>query len=542
MNQNQVLALALALTLAVPPVMAAESVPAPMKKAKATLYTDLVNQSMHYEFTSYLRLDRVYNKLFNKKVHAEDINVYDEVPDSAFFENRHARNPLTIEQLVKGPAVNDGPADGTLTVTKGKSEGLNPGFFIKDSRGDKYLLKFDPATHRELTTSTESIVSRFYHAFGSHVPQYTVFVFDPSRLVPAEDATMIDRTGFKKKLTQDKLEEFMIQIPLDDKGLMRASASKILKGEPMGAFNFIGRRKDDPEDKIRHEKRRVIRALRVFGSWLNNNDVRRQNTLDMWVTEDGRSFLKHYLIDFNSSFGAAAKGSKPPQFTHEYFVDYGEVVRNMFGFGFRRSDWQKRWDENGKKENDSQSLGYFDNKYFSPEKYKVQLPYYAFKDLTRADGYWAAKIIMAFKDDEIRSLISTGRLSEKENEEYIYQMLRERQEAIGRYWYSQATPAENFSLRERVLTFADIEVESGFARAEDSVYTVEAFSGNGKKGLRLGRLESRETSFELPADWLSRKEKITLLLRAKRVTEKQARPYVFVEINNEKITRALHQD
>lgn len=542
MKKNKFFTLLLALMIAAPyAAPAAENPPAPMKKTNATLYTDLVNQSMHYEFTSYLRLDRLYNKLFNKKVHAQDINVYDELPDSSFFQNRHARKRLTLEELAKGPAVNDGPADGTITIIKGKAEGLNPGFFVKDSRGDKYLLKFDPISNRELTSSAESIASRFYHAIGYNVPQYDVYVFDPKNLVPAETAKTVDRSGFKKKLTQELLDEFLIQVPLDDQGLIRSSASKLLPGEPMGGFSFIGRRKGDPDDTIRHEKRRAIRALRVFASWFNNNDVRRQNTLDMWVTEDGRSYLKHYLIDFDSSLGAAVKGAKPPQFTHEYFVDYGEVTKNIFGFGFRKSPWQKRWDENGRKENESPALGYLDNKYYSPEKYKTQLPYYAFKDLTRADGYWAAKIIMTFTDEEIRALIAKGKLTEKADEDYLAEILRMRRDLIGRYWYSQATPAENLKLRDGRLTFTDIEVEAGFAQSAGSSYTLDGFSGSGKKGRTLGRLESASPGFELPAEWRNAGP-LTLLLQAKRATEKTSRPYVFIQIEDGKVTRALHQD
>lgn len=520
---------------------AAAEVPA-IKKSKTNLYTELVDQSVFYEFTAYLRMDRLYRKLFNKKSHAEDINVYDEVPDSSFFQARHAKERLTQAALEKGYSENEGPAaDGEITVTKGKTEGLHPGFFVKDSKGDMYLLKFDPATNLELNTSAEIISSRFYHAVGYNVPQYTIFTFDPARLVPAPDATLVDRTGFKKILTKDILEEYLVHLPRDINGNLRASASKILTGENKGDIKFMGRRKDDPEDTIAHEKRRALRALAVFGAVINNNDVRRQNTLDMLVTENGKTFLKHYLIDFNSTLGAAAGGAKPPMFTHEYFVDHAENTKNFFGLGFRKSTWRKRWEENGEMENESFAQGYLDNRYFSPKDYKVQLPHYVFKDMTRADGYWAAKIIKTFSDEDIKAMIKAGRYSAAEDAEFVFKIISERREAIARYWFTQASPLENFNFETNKLTFADLEADYGYADAQNSAYTLEAIGGNDKKGKKLGALESAKAEFDIPSEW-NNSEKLTLLLRVKRSAEEKARPYVLVEFSGGKITKVLHQD
>ncbi len=512
-----------------------------IKNSKASLYTDISDQGVYYELTQFFHLDRLYRKLFRKKVHAQDINVYDEVPDSAFFTNRHGRETMPIEALVKGPSENEGPAEGQITVFKGKAEGLNPGFFVADSRGDKYLLKFDSIEHMELNSAAEVIACRFYHAIGYNVPQYTIFTFDPEKLVPAPDATLVDRSGFKKKLTPELLEEFLFQLPRDKDGRLRASASKILNGEVKGAFSFQGRRKDDPDDTIDHERLRSLRGLQVFSSWLNNNDVRRQNTLDVLVTENGKPRLKHYLIDFNSTLGGSTKGSKPPMLTHEYLPDYGEASKNVLSLGMRKSDWQKRWEENGNKENASAALGYVDNKYFYPEKFKVQLSYYVFKDMTRADAFWAAKIIRKFTDEEIRAMLKPGQYSSQEDEDFIFRFLTERREAVTRYWFSQSSPLDNFRFENGKLSFADLETQYKFAPAEGSVYSAEAFSGKNKKENRLGSADSTTPSIEMPAEW-TKDSPLALLIRVKRPSEKNTRPFVLVEINDGRITRVLHQD
>ena len=47
---------------------------------------------------------------------------------------------------------------------------------------------------------------------------------------------------------------------------------------------------------------------RVYAAWLNHDDSRAPNTLDMLVAENGRSYLKHYMFDFGSVLGSAGVG------------------------------------------------------------------------------------------------------------------------------------------------------------------------------------------------------------------------------------------
>ena len=82
----------------------------------------------------------------------------------------------------------------------------------------------------------------------------------------------------------------------------------------------MGLRSDDPNDLIPHEHRRELRGLRVIASWINHWDLKEMNTLDMYVEEGGRKFLRHYLIDFGSSLGG---GKSPLEYFHgrEYAFD-----------------------------------------------------------------------------------------------------------------------------------------------------------------------------------------------------------------------------
>jgi len=399
-----------------------------LKKNETGFYRDFWDQNMYYEYTNFLHLERLWRWMFNRKSRASNVNVYDEVPDSSSFTNRHAKSRLSSRDLEQGYRETEGPdLSQNLIIVSGKFEGMHPGFFIEDGRGDHYLIKFDAMDNLELETAAEVIVSRFYHAIGYNVPQYTILNFAPDKLVPAADAKIIDDTGFKKKLTLDRLEEYLLFIPQDAQGRYRASVSKLLEGKNIGFFSFQSRRRQDPEDKIDHQYRREIRGLRVFASWLNNYDVRASNTLDMVVSENGEEIVKHYLIDFNASLGG---GAEYPMFTFEHIIDYGEATKAFFSLGLWEKPWQKRWREAGEQNTKSPAVGNFDNRYFRPEKFKTQLPYYAFKDLTRADAFWAAKIIMTFTDEDIRAMVRAGELSDSKDADYIADVLSDALKSI----------------------------------------------------------------------------------------------------------------
>jgi hypothetical protein len=526
----------LALALALP--VQAETID--FKKNKTSLSRDVWEQNFYYEFTSFLRLDRLYRKVTGVKKPAKDVNVFDEVPDNTFFTNRHAKERMSKSELTRGYQINDGPdTDNDLVISRGKFEGVNPGFFVKDSRGDEYLVKFDPADNMEMESGAEAVGSRFYHAIGYNVPQNTIAIFDSQKLVPGEGVSIVDGTGFKRKLTPEKLEEYLLLIPWNEDGQFRASASKIL-ANGKGGFAFHGRRRNDPDDLYNHEDRRELRALQVFSSWLNNNDVRRHNTLSVVTEENGRTILKNYVMDFNASLGAAVHQPKPPNFGHEHFVDYGQTGKAVLGFGFWKKPWQKRWDEAAEKTGPS-AIGYFDNRYFEPKKFKTQLPHYAFKDLTRADGFWAAKIIMSFTDEDIRAIVKAGQYSDSKDEDAIANLLIERRDIVGRYWFSQAAPLDSFDLKGGRLVFEDLAVKHGFEEAGQTAYHVEVFAGN-KTRKKIAAFESTEPSLTVDPGWFAGREKATLRIRVTRGTSEELSPYVRVELTQDSVTGIRHED
>jgi hypothetical protein len=231
---------------------------------------------------------------------AWNTNALDEVPNSTWFENRIGVRQVTPREAATGPS-SFGPPKLPLTVVGGKTGGGNPGFLVKDARGSRFLVKFDIKSHPELETAASVIVNRIFWTLGYFVPNDTVFDFSRAELALDPKAKLNDEFGRKRRMTAADIDTALSGAPRLPDGRYRASASEFLKGEPKGGFPAKGVRSDDPNDTVPHQHRREVRAIRVFAAWVNHSDIKEDNTLDMYVEENGRRFLRHYLLDFGEA-------------------------------------------------------------------------------------------------------------------------------------------------------------------------------------------------------------------------------------------------
>ncbi len=477
--------------------MTADELENRVKDNNTSFYHEFVDNIFYKPLVKPLRLDHLAQEL--KKTSSLDINAFDEVPDSAFFVNRQGRQPLDTAELVKGPAQGTGPdTSGPWRIIKGKMEGVSVGLYIQDVKGDRYLLKFDPKDYPEMTTSAEIISHKFFHAFGYHVAEYYLLQFKPNVFEIDPTATYYNDDGFKKQFDQAALEEFLEKVPKFKGGMIRASASKILR-EIQGYTPFEGRRKDDPEDLIPHEYRRSIRGLRVFGSWLNHYDLREGNTLDIIEEgEDGNAYVKHYLIDFGSTLGSAASHPKVPAAGYEHIIDWYEVGKATPTLKVVEKEWERRWDEQDRKIA-FPAIGYFDNSRFDPGTWKTQLPYEVFDRLTASDAFWASKMIMSFSDDNLRAVVDSAEFSDPEDAKIMSSILIARRNIIGRYWFARVTSLDRIKLSEHSdqkyeIQFEDLNVKYGFATPEETTYRFKLEpSGSSQE------FNSQSFSFALPS-------------------------------------------
>jgi hypothetical protein len=240
---------------------------------------------------------------------------------------------------------------------------------------------------------------------------------------------------------------------------MRVLASKYLDGIPIGPFRYYGTRSDDPNDVIPHEDRRELRGLKLLAAWTNHDDSRAHNTQDAWVEENGKHYLRHYMMDFGSTFGS---GSVQMQAAHLGFGDtFTETVKdNFLGLGFHVPNYRKaRWPEFP----EYQSVGRWEGERFDPATWENEYPNPAFVRMTARDAFWAAKIIMRFTREELAAIVATGEYSNPELSEYFLDVLVQRQQKCGRFGINVTNPLDRFRVTGNVLEFVNLSETYGFA-------------------------------------------------------------------------------
>ncbi len=454
--------------------------------AKPTTYEtgylwDFSNNTFIQPFTKLPRLGR-------KFVEAYNVNTLDEVPNSSWFTNRNGVRQMSIAEIKRAANETDGPAPGALTVVKGKTNGITPGFQVKDSHGDVYLLKFDPIGYLEMSSGAEAIATRLFYAIGYNVPQNTIYRFRRDQLKLDPKATFTDSFGKKRQLTEADVHTILKLAASYPNGEYRALASKFLKGKPVGNFTFAGTRADDANDIIPHEQRRDLRGLRLFAAWLNHNDIRNGNNLDMFVKEDGREFIRHYLIDFGSTLGSDTAFPNANEVGYAHQVDFGEARKSLLTFGLYQPHWRST-------ENRVQftSVGNFASDQFKPQQWKSNFPLAAFQNMTDRDGYWAAKIVASFTDEQIRAAVETGELSDPKAAEYLTQQLIKRRDAITREYFTRNAALDEVRLQQTsngwVVNFTDLRMS--FAPDDDeTMYEYQLTAANdAKRIIAKGKLD-----------------------------------------------------
>src|SRR5204863_188426 len=145
-------------------------------------------------------------------------------------------------------------------------------------------------------------------------PENYVANIRTSDITVSPEATRVGDSGKPRPMTMRDIEDILWKVPRGADGSYRMVASRAVEGKPVGPFMYKGTRADDPNDWIPHERRRELRGLFVFAAWLNHTDAKSINSLDTLVSEGGRQYVRHYLIDFGSAFGSDSDMPKNARF------------------------------------------------------------------------------------------------------------------------------------------------------------------------------------------------------------------------------------
>ena len=125
------------------------------------------------------------------------------------------------------------------------------------------------------------------------------------------------------------------------------------------------------------------------------------------------------------------------------------------------------------------SIGYFENETFRPRGWVPTYPNPAFERCTNRDGYWGSKIVMSFRDEDIRAMVQMGQYSDPGATDELTRLLAERRDMIGRYWYERVNPLDHFTVDGDRLRFVDLAVAGGLVAAESRQWQYATLDGDG---------------------------------------------------------------
>jgi hypothetical protein len=450
-------------------------------------------------------IDLVYDlaeNLFTKpgdktpNVRAQSINTIDEVPDSSWYTNRSGITPADV---AKGPDTTNGPAQGKWTIISGKNDGVSPGFTITDSAGKRWFIKPDPPGYPAMATGTEVAVTKLFWALGYYEPETHIATMSVDNIEIGEKATVKAPSGKRRKMKMGDVNTMLRRAEKNPDGTYRVIASLALEGKPLGGFRFYNTRPDDPNDVIPHEHRRELRGYFVFAAWLNHVDCKAINSLDTLVTEDGKSFVRHHLLDFSSALGS---GSIYP---HEYWEGYeqimeekGHIGKDAISVGFLVEPY--RTDPFFK----SRAIGRIpsNNADWDPDKWLPRATNAAFVRARLDDKFWAARKLMGISNEMIQAAVKSGEFNDEASEQALVSFLANRRDAIGRKYLTAINPIINPSLDGKgILSFGNAAVEAGFAKAPQSYQaTWFRFDNNTGQASQIGGTHASEAQIQAPSN------------------------------------------
>ena len=205
-----------------------------------------------------------------------------------------------------------------------------------------------------------------------------------------------------------------------------------------------------------HENRRDLRGLYVFFAWLNHTDAKAEQSMDSVVQENGLRYVKHFLLDFGDIMGSDSDSPKDPWRGHVYAFEFKPALAQFASLGLYVPRWELAHYP------DIAAIGNFDSKSFDPDNWHTNYPVSAFGLRTPGDNYWAAKKVMAFSDRAIRAIVETGQYSDPRAVDWAARCLIERRNKIGRAFFRDVLPLDNFKVQNGELVFEDLAVKYQF--------------------------------------------------------------------------------
>ena len=248
---------------------------------------------------------------------------------------------------------------------------------------------------------------------------------------------------------------------------------------------------------IAHEHRRELRGYYVFAAWLNHVDAKGINSLSSLVTENGRNFIRHYLLDFGSALEAAV-GPREGWEGYEALVEEpGEIGKRALSLGFRIPVWRTQ------DYFESPAIGRLprDHSKWNPEQWWPHITNAAFRHMRADDTFWAATKLAAITDEMIRAAVAEGKFGNPEAEQFLAKAIADRRLRILQTFLPKVNPIGDPALDAGGrLTFRSVAAEVGVAdRAPGYRALWYTFDNLADKATLVATTEETQSPMLMPA-------------------------------------------
>ena len=415
-----------------------------------------------------------------------------EVPNSTWFTNRIGLYPTAPEKLAalrsaQGPGQGVGPdRSDPWTVISAKTEGLSTGFNIRDAKGERYLIKFDPPG---LTGSTAGVITgRILHAAGYNVPDDNVVFFRREDVRVGDGVLLTEEDGTERSMSEADLDDLLARVDRPADGTWRAISSRFLPSRPGRASAC---RLGPSNGSAAGRTIQTIGSATKTGVSCEVCEVCESSRPGFATTTPSSSIpsIPTSRKMSGASFGIISSISQArwvwvqpgchrsvASSTMSIFV---AMLGRAVSLGLHQDPWRRIQRPEGLDE-----VGYLESEEFDPRSFKPLQSNGAFANMTDRDAYWAAKILSAFRDVitgrilhaagssacRRRAIVARGRYRNPGAAAWVARVLAERRDEIARVWFDRLPPLDFFTTAGSIVGFHDLGVERGIYPGRSARY------------------------------------------------------------------------
>jgi hypothetical protein len=428
-----------------------------------------------------------------EELEARNVNAFDLVPDSSWFtarlgvgaardfyagidRTRRAGKELSAAEMARGGATSFGPSMlGRWQVVAAGRDRRSVWLMVTDVRERLFVFRFDHPRWPGLATSAQLVATKLLYAAGYNVPERHMVIFKAKLRLELAPGARYHRdsspwktpsSGWSRsreghlRLTRSKLEDLLDELPTQEDGSARALATRVRPSRELGPFPLVGRRPDDPNDRIDHQHRRELRGLRLLAAWLDLSGLDELSGADLYRAEDKR--VIHVLRHFAPALGAGSKGKPRPVYPPSKLYTVPHYMIPPPKPPARLTKRRARLLES------HPAVGWLGARGFRPDRWAPKQRHPGFVRATRRDLFWAGRILAGFDRKKIAAAVSAAFL-EQETAQELVRRIWARGRLAARYGLSRCAPLGFFRVSGEgndLLCFTDLWRESGLGKRD----------------------------------------------------------------------------